>query len=112
VGDVHSLQLLQITVNPKHVYMVDDFNGLQHIVNDLIINICANSSLGPKVFIIRLVVLLVILLLFTTAVYFIPKASRGQKSDPQENIEMDCYNLGVSRAEEEPAEEEGAQGAE
>ncbi|XP_062298274.1 scavenger receptor cysteine-rich type 1 protein M130-like, partial [Scomber scombrus] len=40
------------------------------------------------------------------------QASRGQKSDPQENIEMDCNNLSVSRAEGEPAEEEGAQGAE
>ncbi|XP_053197460.1 T-cell differentiation antigen CD6-like [Scomber japonicus] len=46
------------------------------------------------------------------AVYFILKASRGQKSDPQENIELDYYNRGVSRAEGEPAEEEGAQGAE
>ncbi|XP_053197800.1 scavenger receptor cysteine-rich type 1 protein M130-like [Scomber japonicus] len=40
------------------------------------------------------------------------QASRGQKSDPQENIELDYINLGVSRAEGEPAEEEGAQGAE
>ena len=40
------------------------------------------------------------------------QASRGQKSGPQENIELDYYNLGVSRAEGEPAEEEGAQGAE
>lgn len=40
------------------------------------------------------------------------QASRGQKSDPQENIELDSYNLGVSRAAGEPAEEEGVQGAE
>ena len=37
---------------------------------------------------------------------------RRQKSDPQENIELNHYNLGVSRAEGELAEEEGAQGAE
>ncbi|XP_053177441.1 scavenger receptor cysteine-rich type 1 protein M130-like [Scomber japonicus] len=62
----------------------------------------------PKGFIIRLVVvLLVALLLSNTAVYFILKASRGQKSDPQENIELDYYNLGVSRAEGEPTGEEG-----
>ncbi|XP_062298612.1 uncharacterized protein LOC134003425 [Scomber scombrus] len=68
---------------------------------------------GPKVFIIRLVVvLLVALLLVVIIIYFILKASRGQKSDPQEDIELSCYNRGVSRAEGEPAEEEGAQGAE
>ncbi|XP_044199826.1 uncharacterized protein LOC122975443 isoform X1 [Thunnus albacares] len=66
----------------------------------------------PTVHIIRLVVLPVTLLLVVTVVVFILKASRGQKSDPQENIELDSYNLGVSRAEGEPAEEEGAQGAE
>ncbi|XP_044210429.1 CD5 antigen-like [Thunnus albacares] len=61
---------------------------------------------------IRLVVLPVTLLLVVAVVVFILKASRGQKSGPQENIELDYYNLGVSRAEGEPAEEEGAQGAE
>ncbi|XP_067433181.1 uncharacterized protein [Thunnus thynnus] len=66
----------------------------------------------PTVHIIRLVVLPVTLLLVVAVVVFILKASRGQKSDPQENIELDSYNLGVSRAEGEPAEEEGAQGAE
>ncbi|KAM7370317.1 hypothetical protein PAMP_009877 [Pampus punctatissimus] len=39
-------------------------------------------------------------------------ASRGQMSGPQENIELDYYNFGVSRGEGEPPEEEGAQGAE
>ncbi|XP_067433184.1 uncharacterized protein [Thunnus thynnus] len=66
----------------------------------------------PTVFIIRLVVLPVTLLLFIIAIYFILKASRGQKSGPQENIELDYYNLGVSRAEGEPAEEERSQRAE
>ncbi|XP_067451800.1 scavenger receptor cysteine-rich type 1 protein M130-like [Thunnus thynnus] len=66
----------------------------------------------PTVHIIRLVVLPVTLLLVVAVVVFILKASRGQKSGPQENIELDYYNLGVSRAEGEPAEEEGAQGAE
>ncbi|XP_067451818.1 scavenger receptor cysteine-rich type 1 protein M130-like [Thunnus thynnus] len=66
----------------------------------------------PTVHIIRLVVLPVTLLLVVAVVVFILKASRGQKSGPQENIELDSYNLGVSRAEGEPAEEEGAQGAE
>ncbi|XP_044209838.1 uncharacterized protein LOC122983785 [Thunnus albacares] len=66
----------------------------------------------PTVLIIRLVVLPVTLLLVVAVVVFILKASRGQKSGPQENIELDYYNLGVSRAEGEPAEEEGAQGAE
>ncbi|XP_053197796.1 scavenger receptor cysteine-rich type 1 protein M130-like [Scomber japonicus] len=63
------------------------------------------------VLIITLVVLLVVLPLVVAAVYFILKASRGQKSDPPENTELDYYNPSVSRAEEEPAEEEGAQGA-
>ncbi|XP_062298281.1 uncharacterized protein LOC134003171 [Scomber scombrus] len=45
VKDADKSQLLEITANPAHVYMVDDFNGLERIVNDLIINICANSSL-------------------------------------------------------------------
>ncbi|XP_044215331.1 uncharacterized protein LOC122987488 [Thunnus albacares] len=66
----------------------------------------------PTVHIIRLLALPVTLLLVVAVVVFILKASRGQKSDPQENIELDSYNLGVSRAEGEPAEEEGAQGAE
>ncbi|XP_067432530.1 scavenger receptor cysteine-rich type 1 protein M130-like isoform X3 [Thunnus thynnus] len=77
-----------------------------HIIRD------PDETHSRKVFIITLVVLLVTPLLFITAIYFIRKASRGQKSGPQENIELDSYNLGVSRAEGEPAEEEGAQGAE
>lgn len=40
------------------------------------------------------------------------QATRGQKSGPQENIELDYYNLGVCGAEGGPAEEEGAQAAE
>ncbi|XP_062274635.1 scavenger receptor cysteine-rich type 1 protein M130-like [Scomber scombrus] len=71
-----------------------------------------DETFHRTVFIIRLVVLPVALLLSNTALYFILKASRGQKSDPQENIELDNYNLGVSRAEGEPAGEEGARGAE
>ncbi|XP_067433202.1 collagen alpha-6(VI) chain-like [Thunnus thynnus] len=66
----------------------------------------------PTVFIITLVVLLVTLLLFIIAIYFIRKASRGQKSGPQENTELDSYNLGVSKAEGESAEEERSQRAE
>ncbi|CAK6983575.1 uncharacterized protein LOC122975443 isoform X2, partial [Scomber scombrus] len=72
-----------------------------------------DETFHRTVLIIRLVVVLpVALLLSNTALYFILKASRGQKSDPQENIELDNYNLGVSRAEGEPAGEEGARGAE
>ncbi|XP_053197808.1 scavenger receptor cysteine-rich type 1 protein M130-like [Scomber japonicus] len=68
---------------------------------------------GPKVFIITLVVfLLVALLLGVIIIYFILKASRGQKSDPPENTKLGYYKLVVSSAEGEPAEEEGAQGAE
>ncbi|XP_053197812.1 scavenger receptor cysteine-rich type 1 protein M130-like [Scomber japonicus] len=55
------------------------------------------------------VVLLVALLLGVIIIYFILKASRGQKSDPQESTELSYYNPSFSR---EPAEEEGAQGAE
>ncbi|XP_044194431.1 deleted in malignant brain tumors 1 protein-like [Thunnus albacares] len=77
-----------------------------HIIRD------PDETHSRKVFIITLVVLLVTPLLFITAIYFILKASRGQRSGPQENIGLDSYNLGVSRAEGEPAEEEGAQGAE
>uniref|UniRef100_A0A3B4XI55 SRCR domain-containing protein n=1 Tax=Seriola lalandi dorsalis TaxID=1841481 RepID=A0A3B4XI55_SERLL len=39
-------------------------------------------------------------------------ATRGQKPVPQETKELDCYNVGVSRAEGGPAEEEGVQAAE
>ncbi|XP_035853728.1 scavenger receptor cysteine-rich type 1 protein M130-like [Sander lucioperca] len=71
------------------------------------------TCLHPAAVIIRLVVLPLTLLLFTIVIYFIMKvrATRGQMSGPQENIELD-YNLGVSRAEGAPAEEEGAQAAE
>ncbi|XP_038591601.1 collagen alpha-1(XII) chain-like isoform X2 [Micropterus salmoides] len=63
----------------------------------------------PAVVISRLVVLP---LLFIAAICFIHKATRGQKPDPQENVELDYYNLGVCRAEGGPAEEEGAEAAE
>ncbi|XP_049420340.1 scavenger receptor cysteine-rich type 1 protein M130-like [Epinephelus fuscoguttatus] len=66
----------------------------------------------PAAFIIRLVVLPLILLLFNTVIYFIFKTTRGKKPGPQENIEVDYYNLGVSRAEGGSAEEEGAQAEE
>ncbi|CAK6980910.1 scavenger receptor cysteine-rich type 1 protein M130-like, partial [Scomber scombrus] len=55
------------------------------------------------------VVLLVALLLGVIIIFFILKASRGQRSGPQENTELSYYNPSFSR---EPAEEEGAQGAE
>ncbi|XP_067452146.1 uncharacterized protein [Thunnus thynnus] len=77
-----------------------------HIIRD------PDESYSRKVHIIRLVVLPVTLLLVVAVVVFILKASRGQRSDPQENIELDSYNLSVYRAEGESAEEEGAQGAE
>ncbi|XP_067433193.1 collagen alpha-1(XII) chain-like [Thunnus thynnus] len=48
-----------------------------------------------NVFIITLVVLPVTLLLVVAVVVFIRKASRGQRSGPQENTELDSYNLGV-----------------
>ncbi|XP_039645325.1 uncharacterized protein LOC120551803 isoform X3 [Perca fluviatilis] len=72
------------------------------------------TCLHPAAVIIRLVVLPLTLLLSTIVIYFIMKvqATRGQMSDPQENIELDYYNLGVSRAEGAPAEEEGHQAAE
>ncbi|CAK6982434.1 hypothetical protein F2P79_011962, partial [Scomber scombrus] len=66
---------------------------------------CRTGSIIPPV------VLLVALLLVVIIIYFILKASRGLKSDSQVDTEMDYYDLGVSRAEGEPAEEEEAQGA-
>ncbi|XP_049420339.1 collagen alpha-1(XII) chain-like [Epinephelus fuscoguttatus] len=66
----------------------------------------------PAAFIIRLVVLPLILLLFNTVIYFIFKTTRGKKPGPQENIEVDYYNLSVSRTEGGSAEEEGAQAEE
>ncbi|XP_049419905.1 scavenger receptor cysteine-rich type 1 protein M130-like [Epinephelus fuscoguttatus] len=66
----------------------------------------------PAAFIIRLVILPLILLLFNTVIYFIFKTTRGKKPGQQENIEVDYYNLGVSRAEGGSAEEEGAQAEE
>ncbi|XP_068585277.1 scavenger receptor cysteine-rich type 1 protein M130-like [Cebidichthys violaceus] len=59
----------------------------------------------PAAFFIRLVILPLILLLSSTVIYFILKATRGQKPDPQESMELDYYNLG----EGGPAGEEGAQ---
>ncbi|XP_053197814.1 collagen alpha-1(XII) chain-like [Scomber japonicus] len=38
-------QLLEITADPAHAYMVRNFGALHNIVNDVTINICANSSL-------------------------------------------------------------------
>ncbi|XP_038550460.1 uncharacterized protein LOC119884066, partial [Micropterus salmoides] len=61
----------------------------------------------PTGLLIKVVVLLLTLLLVIAALCFYYKASRGQKPDRQENIELDYYNVGVSAAEEE-----GAQGAE
>ncbi|XP_023274760.1 antigen WC1.1-like [Seriola lalandi dorsalis] len=66
----------------------------------------------PTGTIIRLVVLPLSLLLVIAVICFILKATRGQKPVPQETKELDCYNLGVSRAEGGPAEEEGVQAAE
>ncbi|XP_022606755.1 scavenger receptor cysteine-rich type 1 protein M130-like [Seriola dumerili] len=74
-----------------------------------ILEITCSDPTGP---IIRLVVLPLSLLLVIAVIYFILKATRGQKPVPQETIELDCYNLGVSRAEGGPAEEEGVQAAE
>ncbi|XP_062298273.1 immunoglobulin superfamily member 1-like [Scomber scombrus] len=97
----HSADFLFPAANPAHQGKYSCVYGVYVFSH----NFSSESRLlsltvtDPKDFIIRLVVLLVILLMFTTAVYFIPKASRGQKSDPQENIEMDCNNLSVSRAE-------------
>ncbi|XP_039644984.1 scavenger receptor cysteine-rich type 1 protein M130-like [Perca fluviatilis] len=72
------------------------------------------TCLHPAAVIIRLVVLPLTLLLSTIVIYFIMKvqATRRQMSGPQENIELDYYNLGFSKAEGAPAEEEGAQAAE
>ncbi|TDG97665.1 hypothetical protein EPR50_G00210220 [Perca flavescens] len=52
------------------------------------------TCLHPAAVIIRLVVLPLTLLLSTIVIYFIMKvqATRGQMSDPQENIELDYYN--------------------
>ncbi|KAL7372347.1 hypothetical protein ABVT39_014821 [Epinephelus coioides] len=66
----------------------------------------------PAAFIIRLVILPLILLLFNTVIYFIFKTTRGKKPGPQENIEVDYHNLGVSRAQGGSAEVEGAQAEE
>lgn len=38
------------------------------------------------------------------------QATRGQHPGGRENIELDYYNLGASRAEGGPKEEAGAQG--
>ncbi|XP_028424562.1 scavenger receptor cysteine-rich type 1 protein M130-like [Perca flavescens] len=65
------------------------------------------TCLHPAAVIIRLVVLPLTLLLITIVIYIIMKATRGKKLDPQENIELDNYNLSVRRDEEE-----GAQAAE
>ncbi|GLD57792.1 scavenger receptor cysteine-rich type 1 protein M130-like isoform X4 [Lates japonicus] len=62
----------------------------------------------PTALIIRLVVLPLSLLLVNAVIYFICKATRGQKPGPQENMELDV----LSRAEGGPAEEEGVQEAE
>ncbi|XP_071330897.1 scavenger receptor cysteine-rich domain-containing group B protein [Trachinotus anak] len=65
--------------------------------------VCSGISGGvgscyPTSFIIRLVILPLGLLLMITVVCFVHKVTRGQKPRPQENIELDYYNLVVSRA--------------
>eukprot|EP00064_Thunnus_orientalis_P015686 superscaffoldBa00002957_g15742 len=127
VGNANETQLRAIASDPDEIYMysVSNFSFLLDIIDNLTINLCNNAldptlhiirdpdeSYSRKVHIIRLVVLPVTLLLVVAVVVFILKASRGQRSDPQENIELDSYNLSVYRAEGESAEEEGAQGAE
>uniref|UniRef100_UPI003AAE4CA7 scavenger receptor cysteine-rich type 1 protein M130-like n=1 Tax=Centroberyx gerrardi TaxID=166262 RepID=UPI003AAE4CA7 len=61
---------------------------------------------------IRLVVVLLAVVLLVTALCFYCKATRGQKPEREENIELDYYNLGGSGAEGGPGEEAGAQGTE
>uniref|UniRef100_A0A671X0S2 Uncharacterized protein n=1 Tax=Sparus aurata TaxID=8175 RepID=A0A671X0S2_SPAAU len=62
---------------------------------------------GPTVSyigLVRLVVLSLGLLLLITLVCVTHQTTRGQKPDPQEPMELDDYNLGVHRAEEEGGE--------
>ncbi|XP_030256802.1 scavenger receptor cysteine-rich type 1 protein M130-like [Sparus aurata] len=62
---------------------------------------------GPTVSyigLVRLVVLSLGLLLLITVVCVTHQTTRGQKPDPQEPMELDDYNLGVHRAEEEGGE--------
>ncbi|KAI3365140.1 hypothetical protein L3Q82_010111 [Scortum barcoo] len=61
---------------------------------------------------IRLVVLSLTLLLFIIVICFTHKASRGQKPGPQQNTELDYYNVGVCTVEGGSAEKKGAQAAE
>ncbi|KAE8283773.1 Collagen alpha-1(XII) chain Fibrochimerin Precursor [Larimichthys crocea] len=61
----------------------------------------------PSVHIIRLVLMLLALLSFITAISFVHKTTRGQRPGPEENIELEDFNLHVHGAEEE-----GAQAAE
>ncbi|XP_045925771.1 collagen alpha-1(XII) chain-like [Micropterus dolomieu] len=97
-----------------HTYSVTDFSFLPAIVDNLTINLCDNSKILEPVRLDAVVIsrLVVLPLLFIAAICFIHKATRGQKPDPQENVELDYYNLGVCRAEGGPAEEEGAQAGE
>ncbi|XP_063745939.1 scavenger receptor cysteine-rich type 1 protein M130-like isoform X2 [Eleginops maclovinus] len=61
------------------------------------------SVTDPAPFIIRAVVLPLNLLLVTAGLYFYCKATRGRLLGRQEDIELDCYNLGVPAAEEKGA---------
>ncbi|XP_044047659.1 scavenger receptor cysteine-rich type 1 protein M130-like [Siniperca chuatsi] len=69
-------------------------------------------SASPTVFIIRCAGLLLTLAFFLSAIGFLKKTTRGQKPGGQEDIELDNYNLGASRAEVGPNEEARAQNSE
>ncbi|XP_071351013.1 uncharacterized protein [Trachinotus anak] len=109
----HSAHFLFPAAEPTHqgsyccVYRVYVF-GHTFSSESRWLRLTVSDPTGP---IIRLVVLPLSLLLMITVIYFILKATREQKPGPQETMELDYYNLGVSRAEGGPAEEEGVTAA-
>ncbi|XP_034057183.1 LOW QUALITY PROTEIN: collagen alpha-6(VI) chain-like [Gymnodraco acuticeps] len=47
VGDIHDLELLQITGNPERLLTVQNFNGLENIKQDLVDILCDDPGPGP-----------------------------------------------------------------
>ncbi|CAJ1053219.1 scavenger receptor cysteine-rich type 1 protein M130-like [Xyrichtys novacula] len=61
-------------------------------------NSTLNRTALPNISLVRLVYLLLALALFLFAMRFYDKATRGQKPAEQDNIELNSYHLGATRA--------------
>ncbi|XP_014854107.1 PREDICTED: collagen alpha-1(XII) chain-like [Poecilia mexicana] len=86
----------------SHLYHVSTFQSLHDAASNISTSICHAAtelkqlpSYDPTVFIIRLVVLLLTLLIFSSLIFYTHKTTRGKQRAQQNDTELDYYNLGV-----------------